>query len=801
MAAEIYPDASDSADRVSYAYNRQRQIKQRTDQNGTVHQISFDPLGRTTLDAVPTLGPNIDNGVLSIGTGYEVRGMPNLITSYSDSGGTTVVNQIELTYNNFQQLFDDFQAHSSTVGGGTPKVEYDYEDGSANTIRRTSLIPTAGSGVAVNYTYGSGDDSALSRASSLAQASSYPVQYTYLGLGSVVQTTYALGSGSITNSLATGSGKANRYAGLDLFGRVIDMPWTKTTLGDLAEIKHGYDQASNRTFRQDVKAAAAFDELYAYDRMQRLKKSHRGTLLASGNTRITTPTLQQGWRLDATGNWTNFTNVDQGTAANTLDQQRTSNLANEITAIGATVGGVWQTPAYDRAGNMTTVPKPSSMTSGYTAKWDAWNRLVLLSSGATAVQANVFDGLGRRIIRKLYTSGTLTETRDFYYSGRWQAVEEYVGGAQTLNVWGLRYVDDLYSRTTSGGTYYALQDANWNVIALCDGTRAVVERYAYTAYGVPLFLNSSFVPLGGNISAYAWETLYCGYRYDTAVGLYFVRHRELHPTLGCWLSRDKSEIRGGRSRYVYGRTSPLRALDPLGLYVLINARDSTEYYVTEAGEIALEAAPEAAEYGGWIGAGAAAAAIGYYLLYGKDSRKLNDNYVGKIGDCPCCAFIWIHGYQNSLAEAQTNFTNVEQFYKAAGGNCDVYGFAWNSDPGPSFFWGAKHAADQVSTGAFAKFMLDFVSKCPATKFFVGAHSLGARVALGAFQNATLFPNIAGTLLVEAAVDRNSLEPKQEFSFGSGAARHQSTLLTIRRIPRYCLLIALVSSPSLSAKVD
>jgi hypothetical protein len=60
-------------------------------------------------------------------------------------------------------------------------------------------------------------------------------------------------------------------------------------------------------------------------------------------------------------------------------------------------------------------------------------------------------------------------------------------------------------------------------------TSAVVERYAYTPYGVVLFLNNSFDPLSGNVSAYSWETLYCGYRYDATPGLYPVRNRWLNP--------------------------------------------------------------------------------------------------------------------------------------------------------------------------------------------------------------------------------------------------------------------------------
>jgi hypothetical protein len=41
------------------------------------------------------------------------------------------------------------------------------------------------------------------------------------------------------------------YSGFDRFGRVIDLPWSKPGVGDLARIKYGYDLASNRTFRRD----------------------------------------------------------------------------------------------------------------------------------------------------------------------------------------------------------------------------------------------------------------------------------------------------------------------------------------------------------------------------------------------------------------------------------------------------------------------------------------------------------------------------------------------------------------------
>jgi RHS repeat-associated protein len=393
-------------------------------------------------------------------------------------------------------------------------------------------------------------------------------------LASVAETQYD--AGAINSTLASGSS----YPGLDLFGRIINLPWMQSSTV-LAELNYGYDQASNRLYRQDAKAAANFDELYSYDAMHRLQSAARGTL-TSGVPPITNPTLQQGWHLDATGNWVNFNNFDLVMASNTLMQQRASNAANEITGIAATVGSAWQTPAYDRNGNMTTIPEPLALASGYTGIWDAWNRLIYLQSGDENVEFCLYDGLNRRIMRNQYSGGDLTEQRFFIHSDQWQVLEEYVA-ATSLTVpavqwvWGQRYIDDCVLRdSNSSGTLnlrlYALQDANWNVVALYNPASggSIVERYAYTPYGVVLFLDNGFDPLSDNVSNYSWETLYCGYRYDAARGMCLARFRWLNPPLGCWLSRDPAGYNGGDfdvSRYV--RSSPVSFADPAGLLVPI----------------------------------------------------------------------------------------------------------------------------------------------------------------------------------------------------------------------------------------
>ena len=202
---------------------------------------------------------------------------------------------------------------------------------------------------------------------------------------------------------------------------------------------------------------------------------------------------------------------------------------NEITGISTPTGTQWATPAYDRAGNMTTIPttdasvvtkgwenltidewssltadgwstlQVGTTTGAYAATYDAWNRLVTLVDVATSntVQQNQYDARTFRTEVLTYTGGVLTETRHAYFTSGWQNIEERVGTAATANkqfVWGIRYIDDLVLRDRISERFYALQDANWNITSIADTSATVQERYASSPYGHPSFLNSNFVP-------------------------------------------------------------------------------------------------------------------------------------------------------------------------------------------------------------------------------------------------------------------------------------------------------------------
>jgi len=233
---------------------------------------------------------------------------------------------------------------------------------------------------------------------------------------------------------------------------------------------------------------------------------------------------------------------------------------------------------------MITMPQPADPTASFTATYDAWNRLVKLVDDTTThtIATYQYDGAKRRVVEQAYTTGSLEETRHCYFTepSKWQVIEERLDtstDAKQQHIWGLRYIDDILLRdrdTNNNGTLderlYGLQDANWNVTCLIDSSGTAQERFAYSAYGMPMFLDSLFVPQAS--SAPEWETLYAGYRWDVNTGLFCVRNRVYHTFIGNWVQRDPRGYLSGANMYAYANTTPFIAVDPSGeLFVVLIA--------------------------------------------------------------------------------------------------------------------------------------------------------------------------------------------------------------------------------------
>ena len=321
LRAEIYPDPDDTTalgngsdgvyDRVEYEYNRQGELVEMTDQNGTVHEYDYDQLGRLTQDRVTTVGLGIENRVLRVQQTYEVRGMLQTVTNYSNAtvGSGWVLSEVKFVYNDFGQLETEYQDHDAVVNTqATPKVGYGYANGSNNHTRRTKI--TYPDGRELNFNYGDG--------------------------------------GSAAENL----------------GRIVDHRWVDygpTPDVDAVRIGHGYDRAGNRLWREDMVAddnSINKDELYGYDGSYRLTKLERGDVTIGATPSISSKNFKEQWTLDPTGNWTGYKTDATAPIGATwdLEQTRSHNKANEITTIGATTGANWDDPSHDRAGNTIETP-------------------------------------------------------------------------------------------------------------------------------------------------------------------------------------------------------------------------------------------------------------------------------------------------------------------------------------------------------------------------------------------------------------------------------------------------------------
>lgn len=100
--------------------------------------------------------------------------------------------------------------------------------------------------------------------------------------------------------------------------------------------------------------------------------------------------------------------------------------------------------------------------------------------------------------------------------------------------------------------------------------------------------------------------------------------------------------------------------------------------------------------------------------------------------CPEELVIYVHGFQNSPADAQENFNTARAALRANGYTQPVVGFSWDSDVGALDFDDAKAIAT-MNGKKLAQFIADFQAQCPDTKIRLIGHSLGTRVILNALQ--------------------------------------------------------------------
>jgi RHS repeat-associated protein len=142
-----------------------------------------------------------------------------------------------------------------------------------------------------------------------------------------------------------------------------------------------------------------------------------------------------------------------------------------------------------------------------------------------------FDALGRRVGRDDGTSAMV-----YVQSGQ-QTIADYGSGvaatSPTYNYVYASYIDEPVLRDDGTNLRYFHRNQQYSITALTDGTGGIVERYAYTAYGQPTFLDGSGTVLTS--SAEDNRYTYTGREWDEVLGLYHYRARMYDATEGRFL--------------------------------------------------------------------------------------------------------------------------------------------------------------------------------------------------------------------------------------------------------------------------
>ncbi|NNE55075.1 MAG: hypothetical protein HKN32_03570, partial [Flavobacteriales bacterium] len=207
------------------------------------------------------------------------------------------------------------------------------------------------------------------------------------------------------------------------------------------------------------------------------------------------------------------------------------------------------------------------------------------------------------------------------------------------------------------------------VTSIIDSTGAVQERFAYSAYGEPTFLDSDFVEQSDSVSD--WSRLFATYEFDTWSNWYQVRHRVLVSRLG-WTQRDTFPS----INLVSYTPSPQNTTDPTGEFVFIT--------VITIGGVSITIADLAI-------AGSVAAYYGYIFTHHDDVISACEGMAAAVGDLVLVDVVlearaWDEVYSSAIEV-------IQAIRNKKGGPCEYY-LAW-------CLWGPT--TDQAQSALYTPF--------------------------------------------------------------------------------------------------
>lgn len=347
--------------------------------------------------------------------------------------------------------------------------------------------------------------------------------------------------------------------------------------------QYDHDKIGNPSYKLREHQSSYGDE-YMYDKFYRLTRTVYDDSTPAAPTASPAAAATDSFGYDSIGNRTSCS-LKSATATSYLH-----NPVNEYTK--ESTGGTDKYYGSDAAGNLTRVAATAATDSDgdWRYYYDYENQMTKAEKYVTDtwVTKNEYarDALKRRIEK--VAAGTTIR----YYHDGWRVIEETEGTdtptVERQYIFGNGIDEALVVFKLAGETYtpyYCLADRLWTVEALVNDSGAIVEAYAYRAYGEPTIKIAD----GGDgnwfdgdettatSSALGNTIMFTGRNYDSGIGLYYYRMRMYEPWQGRFLSRDIMHYRDGMNLYEYTASQPHAGTDPLGL-----SHDCTEVKRTVA---------------------------------------------------------------------------------------------------------------------------------------------------------------------------------------------------------------------------
>jgi RHS repeat-associated protein len=415
------------------------------------------------------------------------------------------------TYAGGAQVFYTYDSHrnpqSVTTSAGTTTYTYDSAD------RLTGVAYP--NGQSIRYFYNSGG-----QRTSMTDSTGFTINYTYDAAGRPAQLTssgsrivaYTYGAAGQLTRKDFGNGTYTTFA-YDAAGRILHLINYAPAGSIISEYDYTYDGMGRPSNVNSPSGAWT----YGYDADGQL-------------TSVNMPSGAVQYTYDADGNRIASTS---GSATSFL----VDNL-DEDTTVGGT------SYRYDGDGNLIS-------GGGWTYTYDDDSRLIGAAS-ATDTWAYQYDGLGNRIAAT--HNGTATQYLNDP-SGMGNILAEFDSTGHLIAHY--TYGVDLVSSIPAGGTavYYHF-DGSGNTTQMTNTSGAVVNSYSYLPFGEKLTASAGASNPFTYVGQYGVT--------DEGSGLYYMRKRWYHPTLGRFIQTDPIGMASDFSLYRYAANNPLTSIDPGG---------------------------------------------------------------------------------------------------------------------------------------------------------------------------------------------------------------------------------------------